>query len=72
MSARARHSAHLPTYARRGFSKKDNAVTAAARTLPILDLGRFASAHLEREHALAELRDVSRTLGFFYLAGHGI
>ncbi|WP_246412968.1 MULTISPECIES: 2-oxoglutarate and iron-dependent oxygenase domain-containing protein [Rhizobium] len=47
-------------------------MTAAARTLPILDLGRFASAHLEREHALAELRDVSRTLGFFYLAGHGI
>ncbi|WP_348627441.1 2-oxoglutarate and iron-dependent oxygenase domain-containing protein [Rhizobium sp. WYCCWR10014] len=54
------------------FSKKDNAVTAAARTLPILDLGRFASAHPGREQALAELRDVSRTLGFFYLTGHGI
>ncbi|WP_315856242.1 2-oxoglutarate and iron-dependent oxygenase domain-containing protein [Rhizobium leguminosarum] len=47
-------------------------MTAEARTLPILDLGRFASALPEREQALAELRDVSRTLGFFYLTGHGI
>ncbi|MEY9380552.1 isopenicillin N synthase-like dioxygenase [Rhizobium leguminosarum] len=39
-------------------------MAAATRTLPILDLGRFASAHPEREQALAELRDVSRTLGF--------
>lgn len=29
-------------------------MTAAAKTLPILDLGRFASAHPEREQALAE------------------
>ncbi|MGR9248614.1 2-oxoglutarate and iron-dependent oxygenase domain-containing protein [Rhizobium leguminosarum] len=47
-------------------------MTAAARMLPILDLARFASTHPEREQALAELRDVSRTLGFFYLTGHGI
>ncbi|MGR9200396.1 isopenicillin N synthase family dioxygenase [Rhizobium leguminosarum] len=47
-------------------------MAAATKTLPILDLGRFASAHPEREKALAELRDVSRTLGFFYLTGHGI
>jgi isopenicillin N synthase-like dioxygenase len=45
---------------------------AAPKSLPILDLGRFAPDHPEREAALKELRDVSRTVGFFYLAGHGI
>jgi isopenicillin N synthase-like dioxygenase len=42
------------------------------QSLPILDLRRFEAGHPEREAALAELRDTARTLGFFYLAGHGI
>jgi len=41
-------------------------------SLPILDLRRFAADHPEREAALAELRQVARSLGFFYLTGHGI
>jgi isopenicillin N synthase-like dioxygenase len=44
----------------------------APKSLPVLDLRRFAPDHAERAEALAELRDVSRTVGFFYLAGHGI
>ncbi|MDM9622994.1 2-oxobutyrate oxidase [Rhizobium sp. AC44/96] len=47
-------------------------MTATPKTLPILDLKRFATDHPERDEALAELRDVTRTLGFFYLTGHGI
>ncbi|MBB3610618.1 isopenicillin N synthase family oxygenase [Rhizobium sp. BK602] len=43
-----------------------------ARTLPIIDLGRFAPDHPERVQALDELRRVSREIGFFYLTGHGI
>jgi isopenicillin N synthase-like dioxygenase len=42
------------------------------RSLPILDLERFAPGHPERREALAELRETARSLGFFYLAGHGI
>lgn len=41
-------------------------------SLPILDLRRFAADHPEREAALAELRQVARGFGFFYLTGHGI
>ena len=41
-------------------------------TLPILDLERFAPNHPERQAALAELREVARTVGFFYLRGHGL
>lgn len=47
-------------------------MTASRKVLPILDLSRFASDHPQREHALAKLREVSRSLGFFYLTGHGI
>jgi isopenicillin N synthase-like dioxygenase len=43
-----------------------------ARTLPVLDLRRFASDHPDRDAALEELRAVSRSVGFFYLTGHGI
>lgn len=42
------------------------------KSLPILDLRRFAPDHPERADALAELRDVAHTFGFFYLTGHGI
>lgn len=34
--------------------------------------GDAASLLNERQQALAELREVSRTLGFFYLTGHGV
>ncbi|MGV3549249.1 isopenicillin N synthase family dioxygenase [Rhizobium sp.] len=40
--------------------------------LPALNLQRFAKDHPERQQALAELRDVARSLGFFYLEGHGL
>lgn len=40
--------------------------------LPVLNLQRFAKDHPERDEALAELRDVARNLGFFYLEGHGL
>ncbi|WFU05183.1 isopenicillin N synthase family oxygenase (plasmid) [Rhizobium sp. CB3171] len=42
------------------------------RTLPVIDLRRFAPDHSERLEALDELRQISRTIGFFYLTGHGI
>lgn len=41
-------------------------------SLPILDLRRFEAGHPERIDALADLRRVARTVGFFYLTGHGI
>ncbi|WP_181703135.1 isopenicillin N synthase family dioxygenase [Chthonobacter albigriseus] len=41
-------------------------------SLPILDLRRFEAGHPERDDALLELRRVARSVGFFYLAGHGI
>lgn len=47
-------------------------MTSAPRKLPILDLKRFSADHPERQQALAELRDISRNLGFFYLSGHDI
>jgi len=43
-----------------------------ARTLPVLDLRRFAADHPDRDAALEELRTISRSVGFFYLEGHGI
>lgn len=45
---------------------------ASSEILPLLDLERFAGDHPERDAALAELRDVARTVGFFYLKGHGL
>ena len=42
------------------------------QSLPILNLERFQPDHPQRREALAELREVARTLGFFYLSGHGI
>lgn len=41
-------------------------------TLPVLNLERFAKDHPDRDAALRELRDVARTVGFFYLDGHGL
>ncbi|OLP61656.1 2-oxobutyrate oxidase [Xaviernesmea oryzae] len=47
-------------------------MTQSIKRLPILDLRRFAPDHPERAAALEELRHVARSLGFFYLTGHGI
>ncbi len=44
----------------------------SAPSLPTLDLGRFAAEGEERRRFLAELREVARTHGFFYLTGHGV
>lgn len=43
---------------------------AHVKTLPILDLRRLDNS--DRAEFLAELRDAARSVGFFYLAGHGI
>ena len=40
--------------------------------LPVLDLSRFEAGAGERRAFVEELRHVSRDVGFFYLAGHGI
>lgn len=71
----ALHASARPTVFTRSIIeplKKDKAVPASPKTLPILDLRRFAPTHPERQQALADLREVSRTLGFFYLTGHGV
>jgi isopenicillin N synthase-like dioxygenase len=47
-------------------------MTEDTKKLPIIDLARFSPDHPEREAALAELRAITRSLGFFYLSGHGI
>ncbi len=47
-------------------------MTDTNSSLPILDLQRFAAGHPERAAALEELRSVARSVGFFYLEGHGI
>ncbi|WP_159717159.1 isopenicillin N synthase family dioxygenase [Geminicoccus flavidas] len=40
--------------------------------LPVLDLSRFDAGPSERESFLADLRHAARTVGFFYLTGHGV
>jgi isopenicillin N synthase-like dioxygenase len=45
---------------------------AAANALPVLDLRGFEPGRSERAAFLEGLRETARTLGFFYLAGHGI
>lgn len=45
--------------------------TAAQASLPILDLSLFDQAGT-RERFLAQLQDMARNIGFFYLTGHGI
>lgn len=42
------------------------------QTLPLLSLQRFAPNHPDRDAALAQLREVARDFGFFYLTSHGI
>ena len=43
-----------------------------AESLPTLDLLRFNSAASERSRFLEDLRKAARSVGFFYLVGHGI
>ena len=47
-------------------------VAVAAETLPTLDLGRFDGHASERSRFLEEVRKAARSVGFFYLVGHGI
>jgi non-haem dioxygenase in morphine synthesis N-terminal len=47
-------------------------VAVAAETLPTLDLRRFDSHVSERSRFLEDLRKAARSVGFFYLVGHGI
>jgi isopenicillin N synthase-like dioxygenase len=47
-------------------------VAVAAETLPTLDLGRFDGSASERSRFLEDLRKSVRSVGFFYLVGHGI
>ncbi|MFT3987910.1 isopenicillin N synthase family dioxygenase [Aestuariivirga sp.] len=42
------------------------------RSLPTLDFSRLSGKNKNRQAFLAELRDTARSLGFFYLTGHGI
>lgn len=44
----------------------------AARTLPILDIGRLQGTAEERAIVAADLRRILYDHGFFYLAGHGV
>jgi len=41
-------------------------------SLPLIDLARVRTRGAERAAFLAELRDVLRDHGFFYLTGHGV
>src|ERR1700729_235156 len=47
-------------------------VAVEAETLPTLDLSRFNGRASERSRFLEELRTAARSVGFFYLVGHGI
>jgi isopenicillin N synthase-like dioxygenase len=47
-------------------------VAIEAETLPILDLHRFNGHASERSRFLEDLRKAARSVGFFYLVGHGI
>ena len=47
-------------------------MTDSATSLPVLDLRRFEAGGEPRRLFLAELRDAARSVGFFYLVGHGI
>jgi isopenicillin N synthase-like dioxygenase len=40
--------------------------------LPHISLARLSPGHPDRDAALAQLRDVAHTFGFFYLTDHGI
>jgi isopenicillin N synthase-like dioxygenase len=47
-------------------------VAVEAETLPTLDLRRFNDHASERSRFLEDLRKAARSVGFFYLIGHGI
>ena len=47
-------------------------VAVEAETLPTLDLRRFNGPASERSRFLDDLRKAARSVGFFYLVGHGI
>jgi hypothetical protein len=47
-------------------------VAVEAETLPTLDLRRFNGHASERSRFLEDLRKATRSVGFFYLVGHGI
>ena len=47
-------------------------VAVEAETLPTVDLRRFDGHASERSRFLEELRTAARSVGFFYLVGHGI
>ena len=47
-------------------------VAVEAETLPTLDLRRFNGHASERSRFLEDLRKAARSVGFFYLVGHGI
>jgi isopenicillin N synthase-like dioxygenase len=47
-------------------------VAVEAETLPTLDLRRFEGHGSERSRFLEDLRKAARSVGFFYLVGHGI
>jgi isopenicillin N synthase-like dioxygenase len=49
-----------------------NAIRPPSLAVPVLDLRRSEGGGAEREAFLAELREVARGIGFFYLAGHGV
>jgi isopenicillin N synthase-like dioxygenase len=44
----------------------------AARSIPLLDLGRLEAEEPARTQFLAQLRSAAREVGFFYLTGHGV
>ena len=47
-------------------------VAVEAESLPTIDLRRFEGHGSERRRFLADLRKAARSIGFFYLVGHGI
>jgi isopenicillin N synthase-like dioxygenase len=47
-------------------------VAVEAESLPTIDLRRFEGHGAERRRFLADLRKAARSVGFFYLVGHGI
>jgi isopenicillin N synthase-like dioxygenase len=41
-------------------------------TLPLIDISRFRDPAADRAECLAELRDATHDVGFFYVVGHGV
>ena len=77
MTMQAPMTATVPTTPKRKFSEEEEIrlmdYPDSTEEIPLLDMSSYLRGEpAAREHVAARLKEISETVGFFYLAGHGI